>query len=413
MSRMTRGNFLGLCAAACLVAECGSVWSTVHADQALPQVLPRLTIQHLAELPADRAPVVTGVALSPDLQTLATAGDDHIVRLWNLADGQLHHTLKSHTDWVRGTVFHPAGQILATAGDDRQVRLWQVNDGQLLKTLPAHPLAIRSVGFCPAGNELAAAGFAQDVRIYDVTTGNLNQQFAAASEDLRAVAFSRDGSTLAAGGRDGRLQLWRLSPPSPGPVVIAHTRRLRAMAFSPSGAYLATAGDDQQLQIWNLAAGMQANPQPIKITIRGSKIMALAWCGEKSLAAGGSDNLIHLFDTATQSELAILRGHTGTIAALAADDAGRLLVSGSFDTTARVWNMDQILAGSTTAQVSPRPAIVDPLEAPAGTTGVLPPGNSSFPPVNTGAGEGAFPEVPATSQGKTPPRQSRLPSAYK
>jgi WD40 repeat protein len=75
-----------------------------------------------------------------------------------------------------------------------------------------------------------------------------------------------------------------------------------------------------------------------------------------------------MLDVTTREELAVLVGHTGTIAALDADAAGRMLISGSFDTTARVWNIDQIVAGKTTAQNAPnaplQPPIAPPVAAP-------------------------------------------------
>ncbi len=149
------------------------------------------------------------------------------------------------------------------------------------------------------------------------------------------------------------------------PALSAHKQRIRAVAFSPDGTLLATAGEDQNVLIWD-----KNQVQPLAtLTIRGSKIMAIAWCGPAIVAAGGSDNLIHMLDINTREEVAVLTGHTGTIAALAADPAGRMLISGSFDTTARVWNIEQIVAGKTTAQNAPTAPLTPPV-APAVTSPV-------------------------------------------
>ena len=59
----------------------------------------------VVQLPPDdddhRPPVVTALRLHKDGRHLATAGDDHRIRVWNLADGALVHKLDAHTDWVR------------------------------------------------------------------------------------------------------------------------------------------------------------------------------------------------------------------------------------------------------------------------------------------------------------------------
>src|SRR5579871_5204243 len=60
----------------------------------------------------NRPPVFTAVAISPDGQLVAGGGDDHMVRIWSLADGKLLHTINGHNDWLRSLTFSPNGQTL-------------------------------------------------------------------------------------------------------------------------------------------------------------------------------------------------------------------------------------------------------------------------------------------------------------
>ncbi|HEY5315721.1 MAG TPA: hypothetical protein VIK18_24535, partial [Pirellulales bacterium] len=53
-------------------------------------------------------PVVTAVAIHPAGRMVASAGDDHLVRLWDTETGGLVRELRGHTDWVRCLAFHPA-----------------------------------------------------------------------------------------------------------------------------------------------------------------------------------------------------------------------------------------------------------------------------------------------------------------
>jgi WD40 repeat protein len=59
----------------------------------------------------------------------------------------------------------------------------------------------------------------------------------------------------------------------------------------------------------------------------------------QTLATGGSDNRIHIWDLNSRVVIKTLVGHTGSVAALACDGTGATLVSGSYDTTVRVWNL--------------------------------------------------------------------------
>jgi WD40 repeat protein len=71
--------------------------------------------------------------------------------------------------------------------------------------------------------------------------------------------------------------------------------------------------------------------------------MSLAFCGNTTLAAGGSDNTIYLWDIAARDQRAKLEGHTGSVSSLVFHPQTRKLISGSFDTTVRVWNLaDQL-----------------------------------------------------------------------
>lgn len=70
--------------------------------------------------------VVWGVAFSPDSQTLISGGNDHTVRLWEVAGGELVHTLEGHLDEVNDVAFSPDGRLAASAANDRTVRVWDL-----------------------------------------------------------------------------------------------------------------------------------------------------------------------------------------------------------------------------------------------------------------------------------------------
>ena len=65
------------------------------------------------------------MAFSPDGGLLATAGDDHDVRLWHPGSGECLRVLTGHAGSVRSLAFSPDGRMLATGSDDQTVRLWE------------------------------------------------------------------------------------------------------------------------------------------------------------------------------------------------------------------------------------------------------------------------------------------------
>ena len=103
----------------------------------------------VVQLPPDdedhKPPVITAVRMHRDGQLLATAGDDHHVRVWSLADGKLVHKLQGHHDWVRTVDYSPDGKILASAGNDRQIIFWDAMSGTQLDVLSVQQAAIAAI----------------------------------------------------------------------------------------------------------------------------------------------------------------------------------------------------------------------------------------------------------------------------
>lgn len=297
----------------------------------------------VVQLPPDdddqKPPVITAVRVHRDGQLLATAGDDHRVRVWSLTDGKLVHRLEGHHDWVRTVDYSPDGKILASAGNDRQIIFWDAITGTQLDVLTVQQAAIAAIRFNHAGTLLAAVGFEDTVRVYDIASKQLVGKMPAPGQDIRTVMFAHDDQTLAVGGRTGVLRLYS----SPRGELIrdiqAHRQRIRGIAFSSDDSYIASSGEDRLIHVAPLAGGEGFNLPP-----RPAKVLSLTFYSPQHLATAGSDNQIRLWDVTTKSEVGCLKGHTGTVAALECKE--KVLVSAGYDTTVRIWDVGDQVAGA-------------------------------------------------------------------
>ena len=66
------------------------------------------------------------VSWRPDGKSLASAGHDKTVKVWDVATGKEKAALTGHTSWVISVAWSPDGKTLATASLDKPIKLWAV-----------------------------------------------------------------------------------------------------------------------------------------------------------------------------------------------------------------------------------------------------------------------------------------------
>jgi WD40 repeat protein len=238
---------------------------------------------------------VESVAVSPDGQTLAVAGDTRI-DLYRLSDGVCLRTLTGRGSAVRVVAWSPDGTKLVGCGYNGQVWLYRASDGALIAQAMTNTRGdgCTSVAFSPDGQNIATA-----------SPGNVTLEIWRASDlglarrlplvGAWCVAYSPDGATLAVGFADKRVRVVNAATGDVIRTLGGHTNLVRDVAFSPDGATVASASDDKTARLWNAGTG---------------------------------------------ALIATLSGHTWTIDEVAFSSDGTRVVTASWDGDLRVWQAD-------------------------------------------------------------------------
>jgi eukaryotic-like serine/threonine-protein kinase len=152
---------------------------------------------------------VNGVAFTRDGLTLASAGTDGSVIIFDIPGNRNRFTLTAgHSGPVYGLAFSPDGERLATAGWDRTVIIWNTRDGIPIKKFTAHDEGVWAVTFAPCGKVLATVGQDGKIKVWDAETGQELARFGGHRGTVHTIRFNEDGSQLITGGRDGDVRVW-------------------------------------------------------------------------------------------------------------------------------------------------------------------------------------------------------------
>ncbi len=328
------------------VCYCMIILSCLAADALAQPTQARLErLIRLNGLPNDEVPVVTAVALQPRGNLVATAGDDHVVRLWDVRQGRLVRELRGHEDWVTAVAFCRDGSKLFTGCRDQKVLIWESSTGRLLGSLGQHDNAITAIVVSPKNDMVAVSGFRSPLKVYDLNSKKLLGQLACPCADIRAIAFSADMQFLAAAGRSGVVRVWNMRAGSKVDIN-AMRRRVWSVVFTPDSKLL-VAGESELISLFEPTGGQLIK----RFENRDGKTRAMTWLDGEQFAVANTDNTIRLFSRQSSQPHTVITGHTGSIATL--DYRDRTLISGSFDTTVRIWSLHQ----QSTADIGDEPRV--------------------------------------------------------
>jgi WD40 repeat protein len=190
----------------------------------------------------------THVTYAPDGKTLATAGKEGNVCLWDPATGQQRTTWPAHPHGVRAITFDREGRRLATCGNDHAVRLWDPGTGRLLATCIGHHDCVTCVAFSPDGGTLASGSDDHTLILWNAATGQPSARCTAHTDSVHAVVFTADGKRVVSGSPAGTMRLWDSRT---GALLRTESVSAIRLAISPDGRWLATGGQDGIARLWD------------------------------------------------------------------------------------------------------------------------------------------------------------------
>ncbi|WP_341531188.1 WD40 repeat domain-containing protein [Nostoc sp. UHCC 0302] len=233
-----------------------------------------------------------------------------------------------------------------------------VGDWECWQTLQGHTRGINCLAFSSYKNgkttPILASGSRGETKLWDLSKGilidTLSEQpwvMSGLVDEVNSLAFSSDGQTLASCGADSTIKIWHVGALDLIDILHKHNGIVRCVAFTPDGRMLATGGDDRKILFWDLMQRQVA----IALSLDDTAAHSLVLSQDGQTLVTGSYRKIKVWDTSTPTRgknlkeqetepLHMLMGHSHIVSSLAMSEDGKLLVSGSWDQTIKIWQLE-------------------------------------------------------------------------
>lgn len=287
------------------------------------------------------------LAVSPDGKWLVTGSPGNEATVWNIQTRKPVATLSGHTGEVSAVAFSPTGALLVSGDENGNLLLWKMDAGASrwiqAGELEGHSRTITAMRFSADGARLITSSGDKTCAQWDVAGRRELRNLVLKHPDwVSSLDLSPDGTMALTACDDGAVRLWRLADAKLVGTLQSPDGIFNSVSFSPDGrTALVTSSSDRTVKLWNLA-GAGSDNATTETLLDFNKLGGLIWSaqfapdGRHVLTIGGND--AELWDRQTRRPVVRFSPH-GAVASANLSPDGKLLVTGSWDHSAKIWDV--------------------------------------------------------------------------
>jgi periodic tryptophan protein 2 len=262
--------------------------------------------------------------------------DDDSDMRWRIVN---RHYFMQNNATVRCAAFHAESSLLVAGFSNGIFGLYEMPDFNMIHTLSISQNEIDYVTINKSGEWLAfGASKLGQLLVWEWQSESYILKQQGHFDSMNALIYSPDGQRIITCADDGKIKVWDIDSGFCIVTFTEHTSGITACEFAKKGNVLFTSSLDGSVRAWDLIRYRNfrtfTGPQRLSFSC-----LAVDPSGEV-VAAGSVDSFdVHIWSVQTGQLLDRLSGHEGPVSSLSFAPDGGLLVSGSWDRTARLWSI--------------------------------------------------------------------------
>ncbi|KAK0764406.1 hypothetical protein N5P37_003807, partial [Trichoderma harzianum] len=201
---------------------------------------------------------VISVAFSHDSSFVASASDDHVIRLWRVDTSECVHILgmPSKERYMQGSslAFSNDSSLLAAGFSHETItQLWETNTGTYVRTLASREtLESHSDASIAFSHDLSLVASSSNhvIQVWRADTGDCVQKFKGHCRKVFSIALSHDSSLMVSASSDKTVRLWNVETGTCIRNFEGHTESVLSVAFSHESTIIASSSGDGTIRLW-------------------------------------------------------------------------------------------------------------------------------------------------------------------
>ncbi|XP_042146203.1 guanine nucleotide-binding protein G(I)/G(S)/G(T) subunit beta-1 [Ixodes scapularis] len=280
---------------------------------------------------------VTSAHFCGDSKKAVSGSLDGKLIIWDVFSGNKMRVIPLRSSWVMACAYNDNGNFAAVGGMDNMCTVYDLRGAgaKVRRELTGMDGYLSSVRFLGDSQVITGSGDTRVV-LWDLERGVKMTTYEAHEGDVISLSLHPDKTSFVTGSVDNTARLWDIREKECRQTFREHTADVSSVYFHASGQAFATASEDKTCGLFDIRSDQQVcryqNPR---------ESSAFTCCGlslsGRLLMAGSDDQDVHVWDTLSTRRIGTLTGHENKVTALTISPDGVVVVTGSWDSSVRVW----------------------------------------------------------------------------